>query len=83
MWSRDDSTETMADDMAREVNIGERRFWVVSEPSDSGWKAHVLEVIDAVGATHQTGIETIGETRSMADDRAVGKLQHHLRDRSF
>ena len=69
--------------MAREVNIGDRRFWVVSEPSDRGWKAHVLEVIDAVGATNKTDIETTGETRSMADDRAVGKLQHRLRDRSF
>jgi hypothetical protein len=69
--------------MAREVNIGARRFWVVSEPLDRGWKAQVLEVLDEVGATHRTGIETIGETRSMADDRAVGKLQHRLRDRSF
>jgi hypothetical protein len=69
--------------MAREVNIGDRRFWVVSEPSDRGWTAHVLEVIDGVGVTHRTDIETIGETRSMADDRAVGKLQHRLRDRSF
>ena len=48
-----------------------------------GWKAQVLEVLDEVGATHRTGIETIGETRSMADDRAVGKLQHRLRDHSF
>ena len=69
--------------MAREVNIGARRFWIVSEPSDRGWRAQVLEVVDAVGATHRTGIETIGETRSMADDRAIGKLQHCLRDRSF
>ena len=69
--------------MAREINIGTRRFWVVSEPSGRGWKAQVLEVLDARGVTHQLGIESIGETRSMADDRAVGKLQHSLRDRSF
>ena len=69
--------------MAREVNIGARRFWVVSEPLELGWKAQVLEVLDEVGVTHRTGIETVGETRSMADDRAVGKLQHRLRDRSF
>ena len=69
--------------MAREINIGARRFWVVSEPAGPGWKAEVLEVIDARGGTHQLGIESIGETRSMADDRAVGKLQHRLRDRSF
>jgi hypothetical protein len=82
--SGDDLTETMVDrGMAREINIGARRFWVVSEPSDRGWKAQVLEVLDEVGATHRTGIETIGETRSMADDKAIGKLQHRLRDRSF
>ena len=68
--------------MAREINIGARKFWVVSEPSDRGWKAQVLEVLD-LGSTHQVGIETIGETRSMADDRAIGKLQHRLRDQSF
>ena len=69
--------------MAREVNIGARKFWVVSEPHPAGWKAQVLEVLNEVGATHQTGIETVGETRSMADDRAVGQLQHRLRDQSF
>jgi hypothetical protein len=69
--------------MAREVKIGTRRFWIVSEPSDMGWKAHVLEVLDAGGATHKIGIETTGETRSVADDRAVGQLQHRLRDQSF
>ena len=69
--------------MAREFSIGARRFWVVSEPHTGGWKAHVLEVIDEVGATHTTGIETVGETRSMADDRAIGELQHRFRDESF
>ena len=69
--------------MAREVNIGDRRFWVVSEPSGRGWRAQVLEVIDVSGITNPLGIESIGDTRSMADDRAVGKLQHSLRDRSF
>ena len=52
-------------------------------PWTKGPKPRVLEVLDEVGATHRTGIETIGETRSMADDRAVGKLQHRLRDQSF
>ena len=73
----------MAGRMAREVNIGDRKFWVVSEPAGRGWRAQVLEVIDARGVTNQLGIESIGETRSMADDRAVGKLQHRLRDQSF
>ncbi len=69
--------------MAREFSIGARRFWVVSEPHRMGWKAHVLEVIDEAGVTHTTGIETMGETRSVSDDRAIGELQHRFRDQSF
>jgi hypothetical protein len=42
----------------------------------------VLEV-NGEGNTQQVGIETVGETRSVADDRAAGQLQHHLRDQSF
>jgi hypothetical protein len=69
--------------MAREINIGDRKFWIVSEPDDKGWKAQVLEVLDELGGTHDLGIETTGETRSMADDRAIGQLQHRLKDQSF
>jgi hypothetical protein len=69
--------------MAREINIGSRRFWVVSEPNEAGWKAQVLEVTDDLGGTENMGIETTGDTRSMADDRAIGVLQHRLRDQSF
>jgi hypothetical protein len=69
--------------MAREVRIGNRRFWIVSEPDDGGWKAHVLEVTGDNGVTSDMAIETTGETRSMADDRAIGQLQHRLRDQSF
>jgi hypothetical protein len=74
---------TEAHQMAREVNIGTRKFWVVSEPYNRGWKAHVLEVLADGGATQDTEIETLGETRSMADDRAIGELQHRLGDQSF
>jgi hypothetical protein len=69
--------------MAKEVKIGTRRFWIVSEPNDRGWKAQVLEVIDDHGETRSMEIETTGDTRSVADDRAVGQLQHRLRDQSF
>ena len=69
--------------MAKEVKIGNRRFWIVSEPNDLGWKAQVLEVLDDHGETRSMEIETIGDTRSVADDRAVGQLQHRLRDQSF
>ena len=69
--------------MSREVNIGSRKFWIVSEPHDKGWKAQVLEVLDGQEGTKDIGIQTTGETRSMADDRAIGQLQHRLRDQSF
>ena len=82
LWCRRDSTETQFD-MSREVTIGARKFWIVSEPHDQGWKAQVLEVMDDRGGTQNVGIETTGETRSMADDRAIGQLQHRLRDQSF
>lgn len=64
--------------MAREVKIGKRRFWIISEPEKSekaGWKAHVVEVMDAAGKiTRELGIEAYGETRGIADEAAHGKL---------
>jgi hypothetical protein len=69
--------------MSREVRIGTRKFWIVSEPAETGWRAQVLEVVGECGHTEDVGIVTTGETRSVADDRAAGQLQHRLRDRSF
>ena len=69
--------------MSREFNIGDRKFWIVSEPQAAGWRAQVLEVLDADGATQRLDIETTADTRTLADDRALGKLQHRLRDESF
>ena len=67
--------------MASQVTVGDRKFYIVSEPEDHrGWKAQVLEVIDDRGGTRDMGIETSGETRSLADERALGVLQHKLRD---
>jgi hypothetical protein len=66
--------------MAREVNIGTRRFYIVSEPEEDGWRAQVLELIDDKGSTREFGIETTGETRGVADERALGVLQQRLRD---
>src|SRR5262245_44313869 len=68
--------------MSREVKICSRNNLIVSEPHEKGWKAQVLEVIEDDG-TQTMDIETTGETRSVADDRAVGQLQHRLRDQSF
>lgn len=78
--------------MASEVKIGGRRFFIVSEPDEKrGWKAQVLEVLatdDTVETskentkenTRDMGIETSGATRSEADERALGVLQHRLRE---
>jgi hypothetical protein len=66
--------------MSREVTIGSRRFYIVSEPDDQGWKAQVLEAIDDQGSTKEMGIETTGESRGLADERAYGVLQHLLRE---
>lgn len=65
--------------MAREITIGSRKFYVVSEPEGQGWKARVLEVLDEQGSTKSMGIETTAETRGLADERAVGALQSWLR----
>ena len=64
--------------MSREIYIGERKFWIVSEPEAEGWRALVLEV-DGEGETLALGIETTGETRTLADEKALGKLQHRFR----
>jgi hypothetical protein len=67
--------------MAIEVVIGSRKFYIVSEPDDRrGWKARVLEVKDLNEDTMTVGIETSGATRSEADERALGVLQHKLRE---
>ncbi|HEV3217905.1 MAG TPA: hypothetical protein VGZ27_19425 [Vicinamibacterales bacterium] len=65
--------------MAREVTVGDRRFYIVSEPEDHGWKAQVLEIVDDKGSTRDMGIEITGETRTLADERALGVLQQRLR----
>jgi hypothetical protein len=66
--------------MAGEIIVGGRRYWIVSEPVLSGWRASVLEVIGvATNTTRDLGIQATGETRTAADDAALGKLQRRLR----
>jgi hypothetical protein len=72
--------ETRITHMAREVRIGQRTFYIVSEPGDRNWKAQVLEVDGSTGDTITVGIETVGSTRSEADERALGALQNRLRE---
>lgn len=67
--------------MSREISIGDRKFWIVSEPEAEGWRAQVLEV-DGQGDTLALGIETTGETRTLADERALGQLQFRFREQT-
>jgi len=60
--------------MAREIEILGRRYWILSEPEDGGWKAHVIEVA-ADGTGDEVGIDAIGDTRAEADDAAERKLR--------
>jgi hypothetical protein len=67
--------------MAREVLIGSRKFYIVSEPHETrGWTAQVLEVLEPHSDTKTIGIETSGATRTEADERALGVLQHKIRE---
>jgi hypothetical protein len=62
--------------MAKQVELQGRRFWILSEPHDSGWKASVVET---KGELQQAvGIEATGQTRSAADDAAERKLRRLL-----
>ena len=59
--------------MAKQLELQGRRFWILSEPYDTGWKASVLEM---KGEEQEAmGIDATGETRSAADDAAERKLR--------
>jgi hypothetical protein len=62
--------------MAKQLELQGRRFWILSEPHDSGWKAFVVEM---KGEEQESiGIDATGETRSAADDAAERKLRRLL-----
>ena len=62
--------------MAKQLELQGRRFWILSEPQNSGWKASVVEV---KGADQESvGIDATGETRGAADDAAERKLRRLL-----
>jgi hypothetical protein len=66
--------------MAGEFIVAGRRYWIVSEPDLSGWRASVLEVVGGGNAaTRDLGIQATGDTRTAADDAALGQLQRRLR----
>ncbi len=62
--------------MAKQLELLGRRFWILSEPFDSGWKALVVEM---KGEEQESiGIDATGETRGAADDAAERKLRRLL-----
>jgi hypothetical protein len=64
--------------MAKQVEVKGRQFWILSEPSGSGWKATVVEVTAGQG-DENVGIDATGETRGVADDSAERKLRRLLK----
>ena len=62
--------------MAKQLEFQGRRFWILSEPQNSGWKASVVEVKGE--AQESVGIDATGETRGAADDAADRKLRRLL-----
>lgn len=68
--------------MARQLEFNGRRYWILSDPHGNGWKATVVEIIDAEGtSTAPVGIEATAETRGAADDAAERKLRRMVQAR--
>lgn len=63
--------------MARELELKGRRYWILSEPLGTRWKARVEEV-RGDGTSEPLGLEAIAETRGAADDSAERKLRRLL-----
>ncbi len=65
--------------MSRQLDLNGRRYWILSEPHGSGWKASVVELIDTEGKFQEPiGIEATAETRGAADESAERKLRRLL-----
>ena len=63
--------------MARELELGGRRYWIISDPEGDTWKAKVVEM-RADGESDEIGIEASAETRTAADASAERKLRRLL-----
>ena len=65
--------------MSRELDLNGRKYWILSEPEGEGWKALVVQLIDANGEfTEPVGIEATAVTRGAADLAAEKKLRRLL-----
>ena len=63
--------------MARELELGGRKYWIISDPEGQAWKAKVLEMRQN-GESDEIGIEATAETRTAADAAAERKLRRLL-----
>jgi hypothetical protein len=73
------STVRQLRSLSRQVDLNGRKYWILSEPYGSEWKASVLELIDPAGhLTEPVGLEAIAETRGAADEAAERKLRRLL-----
>ena len=64
----------------RHLELRGRRYWILSEPYATGWKASVVELLDRHGElTEPVGIDARAETRGAADETAERKLRPLLR----
>jgi hypothetical protein len=67
------------DSVSRQIDLNGRKYWILSEPHASGWKASVVELLDPLGhLTEPVGLEAIAETRGAADEAAERKLRRLL-----
>jgi hypothetical protein len=66
--------------MARQLEFGGRRYWILSEPQGDGWRSTVVEVAEVEGRRPEAlGIDAAADTRVAADDAAERKLRRHVR----
>ena len=63
--------------MARELELDGRKYWIISDPEGTGWKARVVE-LRANGESDEIGIDASAETRTAADAAAERKLRRLL-----
>jgi hypothetical protein len=65
--------------VSREIDLNGRKYWILSEPDGDGWKASVVELIDANGEfTEPIGIDATARTQGAADLAAEKKLRRFL-----
>jgi hypothetical protein len=63
----------------RELSLNGRRYWILSEPHPSGWKASVVELDLPEGDVKRpVGIDATRPTRGAADEAAERKLRRLL-----